>query len=125
MKHPLMQTITVAEVKTAALKAHAEGRLTAQGPWAGSMRGCSYCEGHEGKLYGCAVGVALTEETTDYIRASGNTNKRLSVLVTLGILAVDDRTTLDRIQEAHDAWVSVLDTAGRAHYEAEFLKLIH
>ena len=101
-----MQVLTVEGVKAAARLAYDEGRLTAQHP-VQSQRICVYRTEHEGKVYGCAVGVALSDETIAIVskkHLNGSSFMALAEGVEGGLVQCDDKFAVKRIQTNHDNW---------------------
>lgn len=94
------------EVALAALKAHAEGRLSAQGP----TPACRY---RDKSGLPCAIGVVLTDECA---RSIGNVN--VLGLVQDGVISADDVGALLLLQNAHDDWSNYEKEEGEAHFLA-------
>lgn len=121
------QTITVTEVKAAALKAYKEGRLLAQSD-------CQVEYGYEvkgldGKTRVCAIGAALTRESLDMIEAEDlqccTIHAAMSGLCEVFDCAQADYEALCYIQNAHDAWLGWGgNDKHRKQKEAHFLGLI-
>jgi hypothetical protein len=103
-----MSLITLADVKTAALAAHAAGLLTAQAP----DKEDSHCVNHrlcsDGVERRCAAAWAMPEE---HVKKFGQGWVRNKVHVDL--FASDDLLTISAIQQAHDDWAM-----GRRHNES-------
>jgi hypothetical protein len=96
------QELTLEGVREAARRAYDEGRLTAQHPDPG-QRMCFYRIG----TYGCAVGVALTDETIKLVREWNLNGTNFLDLLGRGVLEValpEDLSSIREIQVRHDAW---------------------
>jgi hypothetical protein len=96
----MTQHLTVEEVKAAARTYYLAGKLTAQHPDQ-SERLCHYQIGD----YRCGIGAAMTDETLEAIRASGNSSCGISRLAHdhSDIVTLESKEIQD-IQEEHDNW---------------------
>jgi len=94
-----LQHITLAEVRAACIKAYDENRLAAQNIDHSDM---SYY--YKRGKNGCAIGVALTLETSNLIPQTTMTLKDSPNLKEAFTWNDDDFEELSRIQTAHDGW---------------------
>ena len=125
-----MQTLRLTEVKAAALKAYAEGRLLAQN--AKVTEGCyGYEVVRDGVPYVCAIGAALNREALDRIEDGAFQQKSLrAVLAKLPefiACSAEEGRVLCQIQNAHDVWSTMAECrtiSVAAEYDAAFLALI-
>jgi hypothetical protein len=120
----MTQKLTIRGVKEAALKAYAEGRLLAQHPDP-KKRMCAYTLAglNDGKNYGCAIGVGLTDDTVQrvlaavYLQVDGDAKtlnyvpfgvnfSDVLALIKRGIVEVstEDLDMIVAIQRKHDLW---------------------
>ncbi len=125
-----MQTLRLIEVKAAALKAYAEGRLLAQNSKA-TEGAYGYEVVRDGAPYVCAIGAALNREALDRIEDYAFQQKSLrAILAKLPeFIACSDaeRKVLCQIQTAHDVWSTMAEShtlSTAAEYDAAFLALI-
>ncbi len=125
-----MQTLKLAEVKAAALKAYNEGRLLAQ-----NAKVTANAYGYEivcdGTSYVCAIGAALNREALDQIEDGNFQQKSLrAVLAQLPefiACSAEEGRVLCQIQNAHDVWSTMAECrtiSVAAEYDAAFLALI-
>lgn len=109
--------LTARDTAIAALKAHEEKRLSAQGP----TPQCSYMD-PSGRP--CAVGAAMPK---DFARLHTNAGT-VSHLVSEGYVTCPegDEEKLEKLQTYHDVWASAVQTTGvdrTARLEADFLRV--
>ncbi len=125
-----MQTLTLAGVKSAALKAHKEGRLLAQ-----NAKLTEGAYGYEivfaGTPYVCAIGAVLHREVLDRIADEEFQTKSLRAVIAelpdYMACAANDSAVLYQIQNAHDVWLTMAENHSpevSADYEAKFLALL-
>lgn len=105
-----MITLNLEDVKAAARKAYAEGRLSAQAP----EPVCEYRSVQDGKTYACGIGAAMTDEQVaellsteggdDFETLNGSGLDDLSLKYRI---RTDDFAGVLAIQEAHDGWASL------------------
>lgn len=125
-----MQTLKLAEVKAAALKAHAEGRLLAQ-----HARAVGGAYGYEAICTGtplvCAIGAILDRDILDQIEDDMWQAKSIRAILGLMHEMIDvefgDLTALAAIQASHDNWLSTdasLPAGVTTQCEIRFLELI-
>lgn len=125
-----MQTLRLAEVKAAALKAYNEGRLLAQ-----NAKVTEGAYGYEivcnGTPYVCAIGAALNREALDQIEGEAFQQKSLRAVVDKlpDYIACthDEGAVLSQIQNAHDVWSTMAESRTinvADEYEAKFLAML-
>jgi len=102
-----MRTITNVELIEAAVKAYEEKRLTAFYP----TFGCVYrAVTQDGEKLGCAIGVALTDEEIDKVKAAEINGAAVYNLEPYAVAAFEDEGFASKLQRAHDEWLGCQGT---------------
>lgn len=125
-----MQTLKLAEVKAAALKAYNEGRLLAQ-----NAKVTKGAYGYEivcnGIAYVCAIGAALNRDALDRIEDEDFQRKSLRAVIDKLPDRIacthDDAAVLYQIQNAHDVWSTMAENKSikvGEEYETLFVAMI-
>lgn len=116
-----IQELTFDQVTEACRKAYKENGLLAQHP---ELRGTT-CVYHYGE-YKCAVGVALSQGTLDWIDRQFFNEKNFRHLVTVHMIRCSshDSERISWLQTVHDAWFFEQNPGKRAEREENFKQAI-
>ncbi|AKU43630.1 hypothetical protein CPT_Seuss104 [Caulobacter phage Seuss] len=88
-------TLNVRDVAQAALKAHSEKRLSAQGP-------TPHCRYRDSSGHPCAIGAAIDDKTAKWLDSLTVSN--IYTLIKRGDVLTDNSQGLQELQRRHDSW---------------------